>query len=91
MVVVLLQYRHYLFYAEKSYLLKFFKKHIIFTDFIGILILGQFYSNYFFDNDFILIITVFFSYYKRFLYSGKNTPHYKYRFGKITPMVFLKI
>ena len=67
------------------------KKHIIFTDFIGILILGQFYSNCFSVSDFISINTVFFSYYRRFFYSGKSTTHYRYRFRKITPMVFLKI
>ena len=91
MVVVLLQYRHYLFCAEKSYLMKFFKKHIIFTDFISKIILGQFFSNCFSVSDFISFITVFFTYYRRFFYSGKKTPHYRYRFWKITLLVFLKI
>ena len=83
-VVVLLQYRHYSLLRQKSNRLEFYKNYIVFTDFISILILRKNYSIFFFVNDFILII-IFFSYYRRFFYSGKNTPHYRYMFGKITP------
>lgn len=70
---------------QKTKRSEFYKNYTVFTDFISILILRQNYSIYFYVNDFILIITVFFSYYKRFFYSGKNTTHYRYTFWKINP------
>ncbi len=83
-VVVLLWYRCYLFLCPKSNLTEFPKRCAVFVSFIIIFILRQINSIFFLQSDFILFITVLFSYYKRFFYSVKNTPHYKYALRRIT-------
>jgi len=70
MVVVLLQYRHYLFSRKKSKRSEFYKNYTVFTDFVSIWILRQNYSIFFSSGDFISIIFIFFSYYRRFFYLG---------------------
>lgn len=51
----------FIFMPGNSFL-EFSVKSLIFIEIISILILGQFFSNYFFNIHFILIIFVFYTY-----------------------------
>lgn len=51
----------FIFMSGNSFL-EFSVKSLIFIEIISILILGQFFSNYFYDIDFISIIFAFYTY-----------------------------
>ena len=51
----------FIFMSGNSFI-EFYANSLIFIEIISILILGQFFSNYFFNIDFILIISVFYIY-----------------------------